>query len=535
MYRVIAYNGATQTEIHNELVNDLKLETGVIKTSINSVDSFEFKMYLNNVGYGKMSPFKTLIKVLNTKTGRYDFEGRVLTPTENMESNGLHSKSYVCEGELGYLHDSQQRHLEFRGTPSDLLNTILSYHNNQVEEYKHFQLGNVTVTNSTNNVYVYLSGEQSTFETIKDKLLSRLGGELQIRKVGEVRYLDYIVRVGSDKDTEIRLAKNLVSMTRDIDPSEIITRLTPLGSRIASEDETATDASEARLTIESVNSGLPYIDRPDLISVFGIQGGSETWDDIHTESILLSTATKFINNQKVSLNQYKVTALDLSIIGLDIDEFRVGDSYKVINPIMAIDERLRIIGTSKDINAPQDGTLTIGDKFKSLYEYQEDTLKSNQAISDLQDRLDRVAQINGSLNDKLIQAQADLTAIKNSLTDIDVDNLPTELVAITQAIIGLQDDINNIVIPTYTPVTTTKDGLMTSTDKVKLNGLENYTVATETVNGLMSFEDKKAHNNLVVDVGDLLLLETLDKTDLVNAINELVTRIETLESGEPSE
>ena len=132
MYRVIAYNGLTQTEIHNELVNDLKLETGVIKTSINSVDSFEFKMYLNNAGYGKMSPFKTLIKVLNTKTGRYDFEGRVLTFTENMESNGLHSKSYVCEGELGYLHDSQQRHLEFRGTPSDLLNTILSYHNNQV-------------------------------------------------------------------------------------------------------------------------------------------------------------------------------------------------------------------------------------------------------------------------------------------------------------------------------------------------------------------------------------------------------------------
>ena len=51
----------------------------------------------------------------------------------------------------------------------------------------------------------------------------------------------------------------------------------------------------------------------------------------------------------------------------------------------------------------------------------------------------------------------------------------------------------------------------------------------------MSFEDKKAHNNLVVDVGNLLLLETLDKTDLVNAINELVTRIETLESGVPSE
>ena len=82
-------------------------------------------------------------------------------------------------------------------------------------------------------------------------------------------------------------------MTRDIDPSEIITRLTPpLGARIASEDENATDASEARLTIESVNSGLPYIDRPDLISVFGIQGGSETWDDIQHRKHFINNCDK---------------------------------------------------------------------------------------------------------------------------------------------------------------------------------------------------------------------------------------------------
>src|SRR5699024_5513184 len=154
------------------------------------------------------------------------------------------------------------------------------------------------VTTSTDNVYFYLSAEKSTFEEIEDKILDRVGGELQIRKENGTRYLDVLERVGEDKSTEIRIAKNLKSISQSVDPTEIITRLTPLGTRVESEDEDATDASQARLTIEDVNNGLPYIDRQDLIGEFGIQGGSVTWDDITLPSRLLSTARNWINGQK---------------------------------------------------------------------------------------------------------------------------------------------------------------------------------------------------------------------------------------------
>src|SRR5699024_10562809 len=125
------------------------------------------------------------------------------------------------------------------------------------------------------------------------------------------------------KQTLIKIAKNLKSISRSVDPTEIITRLTPLGTRIESEDEDATDASEARLTIEDVNNGLPYIDREDLIEEFGVIGGSMTWDDITLPNRLLSTGRNWINNQKVALYQYEISALDLSLIGLDIDSFDV--------------------------------------------------------------------------------------------------------------------------------------------------------------------------------------------------------------------
>jgi len=467
LYKVTIINDGVETVVHSPYVNDLKLSSGTIKREINKIDSFNFSFYLNNPAYGKIKPLKTLINVLNLKTGKYDFEGRVLGPSKNMDSSGLFDESYECEGELGYLHDSQQKHREFRGSPLELLTDILNYHNSQVEDYKKFYVGNVTVEDPNDYIYVYTSAEQDTYETIKDKLLDRLGGELQIRKENGVRFLDYLVEVGEQKDTEIRLAKNLISMSVDVDPTEIVTRLTPLGTRIQSEDETATGASEARLTIETVNNGIPYIDREDLIAEFGIQGGSVTWDDVTDPNNLLSKGRTYLSSQKTSLNQYKIAALDLFLIGLDIDYLDVGNSYPVINPVMGIDERLRIIGKSININEPQNSDLTIGDKFKTLSEYQSDANKSVKQVVDLQNTVSRQSQTIAALKTELTAVDNAVQEVQQALTENDIPALEQAVIDLQTAITNLNDAIDEI--PDYGPVTTTTDGLMTATDKVKLN------------------------------------------------------------------
>lgn len=467
MYKVTIINDGVKTDIHSPYVNDLKLPSGTIKKEINKIDSFNFSFYLNNPAHGKIKPLKTLINVLNLKTGKYDFEGRVLGPSKNMDSSGLFDESYECEGELGYLHDSQQKHREFRGSPLELLTDILNYHNNQVEDYKKFYVGNVTVEDPNDYIYVYTSSEQDTYETIKDKLLDRLGGELQIRKENGVRYLDYLERVGEDKPTEIKLAKNLMSMSVDVDPTEIVTRLTPLGTRIQSEDETATGASEARLTIETVNNGIPYIDREDLIAEFGIQGGSVTWDDVTDPNNLLRKGQEWLANQKTSLNQYKIAALDLFLIGLDIDYLDIGNSHRVINPVMGIDERLRIIGKSININEPQNSDLTIGDKFKTLSEYQSDANKSAKQVVDLQNTVSRQSQTIAALKTELTAVDNAVKEVQQTLTENDIPALEQAVADLQTAITNLNDAIDEI--PDYGPVTTTTDGLMTATDKVKLN------------------------------------------------------------------
>lgn len=504
MYKVTVKNDDLEAVIHNPNVDGVKLAAGTVKQEINLIDSFNFSFFMDNPGYGKIKPFKTLITVFNTKTGKYEFEGRVLGPSESMESSGLYSSAYECEGELGYLHDSMQRHLEFHGTPLELLTIILSWHNAQVEEYKQFSVGEVDFTD---NLYLYLSAEKSTFETIKEKLIDNLGGELQIRKVNGVRFLDLLERVGEDKNTEIRIAKNLLSMSRDVDPTQIVTRLTPLGARIAS---TGTSVSEARLTIEEVNNGLPYIDNPALIAEFGIQGGSVTWDDVTIASNLLAKGQEWFANQKTAHYQYKITALDLSLLGLDIDSFNSGNSYPVINPVMAINERLRVIGKSLDINSPQDASLTIGDKFKTLNQYQSDLNKAAQQVVELQNTVSSQSQLISSLTTQITTVNESVTTINQTLETNNLPGLNQAIEGLNQAISDLNDTVESI--PSYEIATQTSDGLMSMDDKSKLDLI--------TVLSAIDLDLLKAKLDLIT------VMNPVDLDDLVN-------RVTTLEGGTP--
>lgn len=509
MYKVTIINDGVETIVHSPHNNELKLETGTIKKEVNKIDSFNMSFHLNNPAYGKLKPFKTLINVLNTKTLKYEFEGRILNPNGHMNDDGLVFYQYECEGELGYLHDSQQKHREFRGTPEELFIELLEYHNLQVETYKHFERGIFEVTTSTDNLYIYTSAEKTTFEEIDDKILTRVGGELRIRKENGIRYLDVLERVGEDKQTEIKIAKNLRAISQSVDPTEIVTRLTPLGTRIESEDEGATDASEARLTIESVNNGIPYIDRPDLIAEFGIQGGSVTWDDITLPNRLLNAGQRWMDNQKTALYQYEISALDLSLIGLDIDNFDVGNSHQVINPIMNIDERLRIIGKTTDINNPQDASLKIGDKFKTLDEYQSDANRSARKVIELEETVSRQSQRLATIQSEMENVDNILHDINQALGDADIPALETSINNLNQAVSDLIDAVD--AIPDYDVATETENGLMSASDKLKLN----------LINVLNS-----------VNLDDLQAkLDLITVTNEVN-LDDLLSRVEALENVE---
>ena len=533
MYLIKIYDGAGDskgTMIHSPYANGEKVTSGTIELVGDGVSSFEFTINPESPAWNNIRPLRTLIDVLDVRRNNKIFSGRVLQPVQTMSSDGLFTITYQCESKLAYLQDSTQRHGEYNNmTVLDFLQVIINQHNRQVEPYKQFEVGEVTVTTSTDNIYRFL-GYEKTFEAIKDKLTDRLGGHIRVREQDGVNYLDYLQNVGEIKNTPIQLRTNLKDMQKEIDPTDVITRLVPLGARLeAAEGESS--VSEPRLTIESVNGGVDYLDDTALIAEFGIVEGNITFDDVNVASILKTRGEQFFASQRAARVSYEVTPINLSLIDIRFEEFQVDDWYHIENPVFAISEPLQVIGKTIDIFNPELSKLQIGEKYKTLSDYQAQANKQMMTVQRLEERVDNLGNQNTTLNAQLTQARTDLASIQHRLTDVDVDNLPKELQAISGQITALQTDLNNLDIPTYQLATPTTDGLMSALDKTKLDGLESYEVATELSDGLMAAGDKTSLNKVITDVGDKTLLTTTEKTNLVLAINELADKIAALEGG----
>lgn len=337
------------------------------------MDSFSFTIYPNNAGYDFLKPLTTAVKVYDENTGKDIFIGRVLKCPDSMDERGLICRKVTCEGRLGWLYDSVQPYVEYKMVGiSTVLSSFLSKHNAQVGADKRIELGQVTVTASNN--YTYTANWDKTMNVIADKLIGKFGGEIQLRdKDGKV-YLDYLENIGHGTDTTIELAVNLKTISREVDETAVITRLYPLGAKL-------TD-SEKRLTIGTVNGGKDYIEDSSLIAKYGVISGPQIWDDVTLASNLLSKGKEYLKSVNRAKVQYQITALDLSRIDKHIEQFELGCWYRVKNSLMGIDEDLRIVGISIDLDNPQASQLTFGDRFETLSGFMTAKTQSLQSAID---------------------------------------------------------------------------------------------------------------------------------------------------------
>lgn len=371
MFIVTITNGAENTIIHSDGTD--RISGGKIAKSINAVDSFSFTIYPNNAGYDFLKPLTTTVKVYDENTGKDIFIGRVLKCPDSMDERGLICRKVTCEGRLGWLYDSVQPYVEYKMVGiSTVLSSFLSKHNAQVGADKRIELGQVTVTASNN--YTYTANWDKTMNVIADKLIGKFGGEIQLRdKDGKV-YLDYLENIGHGTDTTIELAVNLKTISREVDETAVITRLYPLGAKL-------TD-SEKRLTIGTVNGGKDYIEDSSLIAKYGVISGPQIWDDVTLASNLLSKGKEYLKSVNRAKVQYQITALDLSRINKHIEQFELGCWYRVKNSLMGIDEDLRIVGISIDLDNPEQSELTFGDKFETMTGFMTAKTKSLQTAID---------------------------------------------------------------------------------------------------------------------------------------------------------
>lgn len=442
MYIIDLINGKTTTNIHGAKE---KLKSGSIVKGINSIDSFSFSLYPSNPGFNRVNDYLTLVSVYNTVKKRYEFQGRVLYSCLSMDESGLIYRDVVCESYFGFLCDSQQPYVDTQNwTVRGLLQHLIDNHNALVEDYKRFTIGEVTATDPNDNLYQGIQRED-TWTAIKNKLLDKIGGELRFRVVDGVNYIDYLEKIGETRATPIELSRNMQSISREVDPTELITRLIPLGAKI--KDDAGND-TEQRVDITSENGGKNYIDIAGAGDTTSIRVGYAYFDGVTNPKNLLSKGRAYLaENNKIKV-KYTAKALDLSLLGLDIDDFNVHDYHPIINPLLGIDDTARII--KKNINVCEEiqSSIEFGEQFKALTDIQRD-----QAV-------EAVKKIESAQND-----------LKNYVADVK-----TELSGrIDEIETGGEDDVGEELNDIRQSITEQHTSIISDCQSIILSALETYT------------------------------------------------------------
>ncbi len=360
-----------EVKLNNEKIHELsvrsnrRLSAGKLAEEVNQIPSFSFTIpCMNPVFSQELHDRKDIIVLENTITNETEFDGHLLSHSPSMDANGKLCIKCIAEGHLGYLCDSIQMYHNYVDTsPADFLTALLTNHNSEVVASGHpekmIQLGTVSITRSDYR-RSKTTAYRNTLEEIRVNLIERIGGEIRVRRANGHLVLDYVDQIGVNSSTEIELAKNMKSLSVDIDTTNIVTRLIPLGAQLAPGD------SAERLTIESVNSGLPYIDDTAGIAQYGIIVGTVEFDDITVASNLLTAGTEYLQNNNRIRKSYEAQALDLSLIQDDYQPLVCGNTYIFNNSFLGLYERLRLFGRTVDIYKPYTPTLRIGDKAEKI-------------------------------------------------------------------------------------------------------------------------------------------------------------------------
>lgn len=410
MYKVSIVNGDDEIIINEVSTNKHAPRIlGTVKLGINTIDSFTFKIFFDNPGYDKIKPYATIVKVYNTLKNKYEFIGRPITPSKQMESSGVFYKEYICESVKGFMYDSMQKYKEWHNvTPRAYLEYLVEYHNNQVEDdYKKFRVGAVTVKDSNDSLYRYTSYE-STYKNINDDLVNPLAGELVVRYGdGEAPWtIDLLENFGEKSETKIKMGINMDSISEKVDFTNFGTRIIPLGAKIKTSDESGNEKeTEERVTIESVNDGKMYIDLPELIEKYGIIEKIVSFDDVTLPENLFKKGKEYAEAMILTVSN-SITAYDLSLAGYDYDSFEIGNYYRVEHEGLDIDYDVRLIEKQISIESPEASSLTFGDHgfdFKTFFRLKADS--TNKLISGIIDDIKRIP------DDVLKQAQTNATEL----------------------------------------------------------------------------------------------------------------------------
>ena len=108
-----------------------------------------------------------------------------------------------------------------------------------------------------------------------------------------------LVRGETEPSCELRYRKNMMGITKTVDPTNIVTRIYPLGY----------GEGDNQLNIKSINGGVPYL---EVSSPYGVKEATFVDRRYEDANSLKAAAQAILNEMSVPYISYAVDAIDLS-------------------------------------------------------------------------------------------------------------------------------------------------------------------------------------------------------------------------------
>lgn len=338
---------------YDSRLDDYELEGLRSTRGLNKGGTAEIVMPPHHPAYALYTEYRTIVEIYRDEVLK--FRGRVLYKDDDFYNN----RTVTCEGELCFFQDAVSRPYLYQDSPASIFSEVVGVYNSQVEDFKKFKVGVVTVTDP--NDYIRLESESAELTSATlDKLLDRCGGYIVFTTDPEdgKRVINWYATLGRRSSQAIEFGENLLDFARSGANTSLATAVLPYGAK----DE----ATGLRVTLESVNDGIDYIVDEEAAALRGTIIRPITWDDVTEPLNLLRKAQQWLEENRYIINSLTLSALDLSLMDKDIDSYEVGDLIPVLSTPHKVDDDFLLTDITEDHLAPNNSTIVLGKDVSTL-------------------------------------------------------------------------------------------------------------------------------------------------------------------------
>lgn len=327
-----------------------------LEIELNSAGSLEFTLPVDNINWNIPNVFQNEIEVW--EDDKIIWFGRPLQIIRDWNNQ----RRVICEGALSYFNDTIQRTWEQQPennkTNITFFKHLLSVHNNDTDNNKHFTEGEITIE----SVKAYRKTDyETTLDCLQNMCLSTDGGYFILRKEYNfdpssqkdvaTRYIDWYENLPENSMQDVQFGYNLLDITQDLNGADICTVVIATGKDDIMLNTLGNKNEDGVVHI----SGSDEIYYQPGVEVYGRVIQQKSWNDYSDVSALWRKAKDWLIDKNTDIPTIECSAADLYYIsdpGMIVEgPLQVGMNVKVVSGPHDFNKTLMMYKISMDLDS----------------------------------------------------------------------------------------------------------------------------------------------------------------------------------------